>query len=145
VNDELDVFMTGTLPTNFAYAWRSFNLHLESNTVGDFEDDIDIRLTNHIPGQELGTTEHVQVTTNLQRVGTGSPMRVVNGLPALSSFATPIWSVHGGAITFRVHLTNVEAQAGGAGFVVTHAEFYEYDLVQAQRYWVNTPIPVQTR
>jgi len=143
----MDLFITATLPENFAYLIRSFNWELTGDTVSDWDADIELRLFNHIPGQPVGTTEHVAVTQSLNIPATGNPFRIApyNTNIPLSMFAGPIWAVHGGSITFRAACSNVAATAAAAAFIITHVEFLEYDLTQAQRYFINTPIPVLAR
>ncbi len=146
INDQLDVFLTATLPVNFAYLMRSFNLRFTGDTASDLGNRCEMRLSNHIPGQEVGTVEVVQCPLNLFTPATAAPSRVaVVGAGVVSMFAGPIWAVHGGSITFRAAFTNVAATAALAAFCTTHCEFYEYDLTQAQRYYINTPIPTISR
>ena len=141
------MFITATLPENFAYIMRSFNYELTVDTVTDWNKHIALRLFNHIPGQPVGTSETIHVqTSDTDNAGT-NPAAAVHerGGSPLAAFAGPIWAVHGGAITFRVHASNIAAAVQAAGFVITHCEFLEYDLNQAQRYFINTPIPTIAR
>ncbi len=141
--DQIDLFITATLPENFAYIVKSFNLQITSDRASDWDAQIDLRMSNHIPGQPLGMLEHLAQSIDLMVPGTGNPFRETReGSNGLSAFTGPMWAVHGGSITFRVHAMNTNTNAMAASFVITHVEFLEYELVQAQRYWVNTPIPV---
>jgi len=103
-----------------------------------------LRLTNHIPGQEVGSSETIHSVLSLLAPATGSAAISVFELD-LSNFSMPMWGLHGFAPTFRAHSANINATAALAGFVITHVEFLEYDLVQAQRYWINTRTPVMAR
>ncbi len=144
VNDQIVMLITATLPVNFAYLLRSFNYQLTVDTSSDWDNSLELRMFNHIPGQPLGTSESLQVQS--ANMATTAPMKFARADSImLSNFAGPIWAVHGGGITFRVQATNQAAAVQAAGFVITHVEFLEYDLTQAQRYYVNTPVPVLTR
>ncbi len=145
--DEYDLFITATLPLNFAYSMRSFSLALTSDRAADFDADAVLRLTNHISGQPIGTQEFISVACQLVIPSANfDPQRIARGHATdISSFASPFWAVKGSQATFRLAVHDVNSNAAAAGFVNTHVEFYEYDLVQAQRYWVNSPIPTISR
>ncbi len=146
INDTHNIFLTATLPVNFAYSLRSINLKISGDTISDLDNEADLRMFNHIPGQQVGTAEHMMLVMGLLNPATGDPFKCLRGDSYnLSTFATPFWSVHGGSVTMRLHLANVAAAAAAAGFLISHAEFYEYDLTQAQRYYINTPLPVLAR
>ncbi len=145
VDDQINVFITATLPVNFAYIMRSFNLELTADTASDWDNTVPMRMFNHIPGQEVGTAELIATELSLFE-DTGNAKLIANQHRVdVQAFSLPMWSVHGGGITFRCQLTNIAAAVGAAAFVITHCEFYEYDLVQAQRYFINTPFPVMGR
>ncbi len=147
VNDQIDMFVTATLPENFAYIFRSFTFQLEVDTASDWDGEVMLRLFNHIPGQPLGTAEHILILWSLL-TGSGNvvPTQTVRGNQVdLSQFTGPMWAVHGGSITVRVSGHNTAAAVQAAGFIFGHMEFLVYDLTQAQRYYVNTPIPTLAR
>lgn len=146
INDQINVFITATLPPNFAYILSRFNLTVSGDRATDWEEDMGLRMLNHIPGQPLGTSEQVSVFAKFI-AATGNPNRTATEVQqAISQFAGPFWATAtGGSATFRVDMTNTEATAAAAAFVITHCEFLEYDLTQAQRYYVNTPYPVMQR
>ncbi len=148
MNDTINVFLTATLPSNFAYIFTRFNWEFTTDTVGDWQKTIILRMLNHIPGQPIGVSENVACimvdmfppgSTNRLTVGSSSAK------DAVAPFAGPVWAVHGGSITFRVQMSNSTAAVGGVGFLISHLEFLEYDLTQAQRYYVNTPVPILAR
>ncbi len=148
VNDQIDLFLTATLPAGFAYIINRFNLNLSSDVASDWNASLILRLGNHIPGQPSGVLEEVLVRANLFTPATATPTRVVtaeSSSSGLYSFTGPFWSSSGSAIDFRVAMTNVAAAVGAAGFLISHVEFLEYDLTQAQKYFINTPIPVLGR
>jgi len=143
VNDQISLLLTATLPANFAYILKSFNWQLSVDTVSEWANTVLLRMFNHIPGQPLGTAEHVSCSQTVFDDGISTPVAVVRAFDnGVSSFAGPVWATHGGAITFRAQAGNGNANVGAAGFVTSHVEFLEYDLTQAQRFYLNTPTPV---
>ncbi len=149
VNDQIDVFLTATLPGNFAYIINRFNLSLFSDVASDWDPHVLLRIQNHIPNQPIGVLEEVLLRANLFTNSNDDPRRVVtaeSSSSGLHSFTAPMWAIGGGeSFDFRVAMTNQAAAVGAAGFLITHVEFLEYDLTQAQRYFINTPIPVLSR
>ncbi len=145
VNDEIDVFITATLPINFAYILRSFNLELTGDTIGDWDRACALRMADHIPGQPLGTTEQWHVPMTLFTPASAAPALTVAGDLGLNNFTSPAWAAQSGSMTFRAKVANVQAAVGAAAFVVSHCDFLEYDLTQAQRFYINTPVPVLAR
>ncbi len=145
INDTIVHFLTATLPVNFAFIMRSFNWHLTADTVGNYDEELALRMSNHIPGQPLGTLETIMTTQPLQLIAGATSQRAGTSQLDLKNFTSPMWAVHGGSITFRASTSNTNATAQAAGFLISHCEFYEYDLSQAQRYFINTPQPVLAR
>jgi len=140
INDVYTLHVTATLPDGFAYVPRSLNVSLAVDRATDFRAFVAIRLFNHIAGQELGTAEWAIADFEFWDPGSTTAARILQN-PNLVNFAQPIWALHTGSPTARITMYNTNATAAAAGFVTTHWEFYEYDLTQAQRFWVNTPIP----
>jgi len=146
VNDDYDLFITATLPLNFAYVLRSFNMQVNSNRAIDFDQDVILRLLNHIPGQPVGSSEQVGVLFEYFQNATDGTSRIVRPFgSALSQFAGPFWPPTSSQSSFRVSVSDQADTVSTAGFVIAHCEFLEYDLVQAQRFFINTPIPVMAR
>ncbi len=145
INDDYQLFVTATLPVNFAYILRSLNWQISSDVAAAFLSTVVVRMSNHIPGQPLGTVEIIHSKSSVMNDANNETTLALQEPVHLNQFAGPMWSVHGGSMTMRVEQANTADPAGAAGFITSHAEFYEYDLSQAQRYYVNTPVPVLTR
>jgi len=144
-NDQLDLFLTATLPVGFAYLLRSIVMRVAQDDADDWEKTCEVLMTRAIPGQGV-TSQVIHLEATLFRVGSGTDRIAVLARDAdLSSFAGPFWSTQPIAAALRLHMANVEAATADEGIVDAHVEFYEYDLNQAQRYWINTPIPVLKR
>jgi hypothetical protein len=140
INDTLNLTLTCTLPTNFAYILTKFNYRLSVDTVSDFDPSLTLGLFNHIPGQPIGSEEWTVATTLTTKKSAADPARIVTTVD-LSRFSAPFWSAPTGVATCLVNAVNLAAPAAAAGSLATHLEFLEYDLTQAQRYWINTRIP----
>lgn len=140
--DTLQALLTLTLPDSFAYSISRFDLVLEDARATDWRGQCLLFLLNHIPGQPLGSRQDMNLVFDFGSFP--SPMRNANTTGGvLSQFISPMWSTHSGEITFRANIYNPSATAATTQNLRSHVEFYEYDLVQAQRYFVNTPIPVR--
>ncbi len=145
VNDTYLLNATAVLPSNFAYILTGFNYSMEVDTAPDWESRILLSLGNHIPNQPVGSLELIHATvTDLPQSGS-NPSKVMETVD-LTNFTGPFWStVPGAGVTFTVQTSNEAAAVAAAGFLTSHVEFLEYDLTQAQRFWINTPIPVLSR
>lgn len=142
INDQQNIFLTASLPEGFAYIIQRFTWHY-SIGVTDWDDQIELRLLNHIPGGEIGSAEFMFLTTAVMAgAGVAAARALVAPFSDLRMFTSPMWAPEVGGFSFRVFATNTGAPATSAGFIISHVEFLEYDLTQAQRFPVNTPIPV---
>lgn len=146
INDDWIAHITATLPDNFAYIPRSLSVSFAVDTCSDVDDRFILRYLNHISGQPLGASESFQLINDLVApVGT-DPSRLTRAVnQELAMVTSPVWSLHTGSPTVRVTLFNNADAAMAAGFVITHMEFYEYDLTQAQRFPVNAGMPTFSR
>lgn len=143
----MSIFLTATLPQNFAYIMTRFNATLSVDTASDWDGQGELRMSNHIPGQPIGVTETQQVDMSLFTSGAGVASRSCNpnSVNAVRAFAGPFWPVSSSQASFRFHMANIAAAVGAAGFLNSHCEFLEYDLTQAQRFWINSPMPILLR
>lgn len=145
INDGYNMSAVATLPANFAYIFTKFNLQLSVDRVSDFDTTFNLKLLNHIPGQSIGVSENVMASGTVIAFGGTDPQYSAQTVD-LSDFTAPFWAVTpNSAVTFILTMRNSAAAAAAAGFLICHVEFLEYDLTQAQRYWLNTPVPVLTR
>jgi len=143
VNDDHSILVTAILPDQFAYILVRYNMVLFANQAGNWESKGNLRLFNHIPGQPLGTFETLSV--EFEFMGGPTPVRTMAVRGELANFCGPMWSTHAGSISFRSENNNLNDGVASAGTIVSHVDFLEYDLVQAQRWWINTPTPVLQR
>ncbi len=142
INDDYQMLLTATLPDSFAYSISKFDFRWEADTASDIQLLAQTRLFNHIPGQPLGSVQ----TMAHPLLFFATDVNYVTAVdPDLTQFIAPFWSTHSGAVTWRLEARNFNDPAMAIGFFFCHVEFYEYDLVQAQRYWINTPVPVSIR
>ncbi len=146
VNDTYDLFVTATLPRNFAYVLRAFMMKVVVDTVSDWGSEVELLITRGIPGQGA-SQQAIHMVSTLRTPATATPQRCVSGRDqAMAQFVGPMWATDPVlSVAFRMAMSNVAAAVGAAGTLQTHVEFYEYDLSQAQRYWINTPTPTIKR
>ncbi len=146
VNDQIDMFLTATLPQNFAYLLRSVTLQLAVDTATDWDGIVLLRMQNAIPNQPQSTETQAAIWSLVTPSTNGVPSVTLRGSQLdLNMFTGPFWPTDGNVATFRIAAFNTAAAVGAAGTVRSHVDFYEYDLTQAQRYYLNSPIPVMSR
>ncbi len=144
LNDELRLLLNLTLPDSFAYVVRTFDAQIRGDTATDYNPEVILAMFNHIPGLAIGSEQYISIPLSPQPSTVGVE-NATTGPSNLHDFVSPAWSTHAGTITFRAEFLNVAAAAAAVAFINSYVEFLEYDLVQAQRYWINTPIPVLNR
>jgi len=146
VNDEIELFLTATLPQNFAYLLRSLTVQLAVDTASDWGGSVLIRMFNAIPNQPGSTEAAASVFRLVTPTANSTPTRTLGGDQVnLAMFTGPFWPTDGNNASLRVAAFNTAAAVGAAGTIRSHVDFYEYDLTQAQKYWLNSPIPVMNR
>ncbi len=146
VNDEIELFMTATLPLNFAYLLRSVTFQISVDTAADWETTCLIRMFNAIPNQPSSTETQAVLMSDVTGSANGTPSNTIRSAQLdLSMFTGPFWPTDGNPATFRISAFNTAAAVGAAGTIRSHVDFFEYDLTQAQKYYLNTPIPVMRR
>lgn len=143
VNDKQEVLLSATLPDAFAYSLARYDAVLTQDRAQDWNDANVLRLFNGIPGQPTGNAVEVLCNTQFVAVVGSVGNSNISHNVQLENFPAPFWSTIPGAPSFRARWINNNATVAAAGFLQCHADFYEYDLVQAQRYWVHTPQPVR--
>jgi len=144
VNDQIIFYLTATLPDAFAYVMTGFTMKLEAARANDWATTALLRMFNHIPGQPLGNQQTITVDMLYHNPSSLLPSRTASDVD-LSQLVGPFWSTHAGSVSFRVEMSNIVATVDAAGFLFSHVDFLEYDLVQAQRYFMNSPISVLQR
>ncbi len=144
VNDQIRMLLTATLPLNFAYILTRFSLAFIDTRAADWDAMAVLRVSEAGGG---ASAEHFTVPLDL--FGSApNPLdsRLVARPTSLAAIAAPFWARAGDAAVFlQVEMVDTNNTVTLGGTVTSHIEFLEYDLTQAQRYWINTLIPVLSR
>ncbi len=143
VNDQIQTFISATLPLNFAYILRSFTLEMSDTRATDWERFVMLRIAESGQGAfaDNGLVPLELFGASAAPVGA----RLVASPADVSNFQGPFWSLKGRTVVFRAELVNMTTTVTLGGSLISHVEFYEYDLTQAQRHYINTAIPVLSR
>ncbi len=143
VNDQIVMFITATLPLNFAYILTRFSLEHTDTRASDWDTNASLRLFE----AGLGADAENAIVPLVLFGAAAAPInaRLTAGPADLSNFKGPFWTKRGGALSVRVEMVNMVNTVTLGGSVISHMEFLEYDLSQAQRHYINSPIPVLSR
>ncbi len=149
INDDYQLNITGSLPGGFAHILSSLSFQIQADTSVGFEDAVRFRIFNGIP---TGVTNNSQIAlfeldsfilknvSNEQRILTYRLGSVREWFPQ------PLWPRPGSnATSFTLDASNGADPAMAAGTILFHIAFYQYELNQAVRFPLNSPIPVGIR
>ncbi len=147
VNDQQELIVGMTLPSEFAYRMLDMTVSLIQDVANDWSPRAYFELTNSIRNLEVGATErHVVIIEDLIRIPTPVEMWIArvpawHALPryiiqARTQTATPV-------ITFKA--TNQNAAVGAAGTINFFVSYFEYDLEQVEMFPVHSPLLVFDR
>ncbi len=148
VNDDLLLEITGSLPPNFAYVVSTLSYVIQIDTAADFDNFARLRIFNGLPNAVPGNEQIALFNFSKLLSGVGTAERVLTyGEGSLREwFPNPIWRTAGAAgISFTLRITNGNNAVMAAGTQFFNMSFYQYDLTQAVRFPLNSPIPVGIR
>ncbi len=150
INDDLVINITGSLPQNFAYIFNSISWNIIVDRAADFFDVMRFRIFNGLPNGTNGSQQVAMFNfTNLsptaalianQRVLEFSRGNVSDWYPNVLIPPAPSQ-----AMSFTISAFNAEDAAQAAGTQSFSASFYQYELNQAVRFPLNSPLPVGIR
>lgn len=149
VNDTMVINFTMALPPNFAYTLSKITYMLGVDTASDWEDECIIRAFNTMPNVAPGNEQWTTWGMRLHEPGsTLQNRRVLTyelGTPR-EFYPTPMWLSEGGVgHSFLLNYANKAAAVQAAGVQFLSLECYQYDLSQAVRYPLNSPLPTTLR
>lgn len=143
VNDTETLHLQATLPGNFAYVFAGMSLSLRQDRAGDWFSKYTLSLTDYHQGSlVLRNSWNFEFTTSAnlpvdRKCDGGGPDRVPR---------QPMWAGRGSSgISIAIDTFNATATVATSGFVNCFINFWEFDLEQARKYPINTPIPTQSR
>lgn len=144
--NEQKVIMNCKLPSGFAYAMREFVFFINDNDdagdVDDWDDQAYLTLRDDFAGESTSSwvyaigAEKPSVSAHTTVTNLNSAYKPIN--PLLQKLVIP--RAAGGLLQFTSF--NL-VQDGGAMIVNAFARFLQYDLNQAYRAIVNTPVPTR--
>lgn len=150
VNDDQHLRISGVLAPGFAYQFMQIGMTLEQDVAASWLNRAIMRLVNWTPSAGHGA--HMVFTLEdgfeFADASAVSAVTVLRGLASRGAFPIGhqiIFNPGGGAISFSLLAVNETDPAGAAGTIDFLASFLEYDLTQATRFGIQSPIPVSIR
>lgn len=149
VNDSIDLQFTCSLPGGFAYIISSLNFEIEVDTATDWDANCQARVFNGL-GNGAPTNFQFGVFNMANNPGSVAedPRRVLNfQLGTLREWwPNPIVRSPGASgASFLINYHNSAAAVQAAGALSFHMAIYQYELNQALRFPLNSPVPVGIR
>lgn len=142
--DTESLTLTGTLPANFAYIFSEIHLRLSQDRAADWQTVLSLNLQNWYQGFlgvsstwnfVLGSTASIDLDARAMSAGPGA--RTPKGL---------MWAPRGtSGIQVRMNAANTNATVATAGTISAYINFWEFDLEQARKFAINSPIPTHSR
>ncbi len=149
INDDQHLRISGVLPAGFAYQLMQIGMTLNQDVAASWSVRPIMRMVNWTPNAVAGV--HVVFAwENAFEFADASAVQPVKVLRAFDTSQQPlgnqiIFSSGVAAISFSFLAVNESDPAGAAGTVDFKASFLEYDLTQATRFGIQTPLPVSVR
>jgi len=150
INDDQHLRISGVLPPGFAYQFVQIGMQIEQDVASAWNARPVMRMVNWTPNAVAGV-ELVFVLEDSFEFGDASavsPITILRGLGEAGSHPLGhqiIFRQDQVSISFSLLAVNETDPAGAAGTVDFLASFFEFDLTQATRYGVQSPLPVQLR
>lgn len=147
VNDDIRINVVGLLPAGFAYVLSSFSWKIIVDRAADFDDSVIFNLTNGIPNGIPPVTQDAACAFRLQDTFFNVRRVVDQSLGSLREmFPQPLVKTVGATtMSFTITASNGNNTVQAAGTQSFHMAFYQYELNQAVRFPLNSPVPVGIR
>jgi len=150
VNDDLLVVGTGSLPPGFAYVISSMSWQIIVDRAADFHSTAFFRIFNGLPNGEV-PNEQVSMFDFTDQ----SPTTAIKPNSRILEYSRgclrewypqPLVQTKGAAgMSFTVQAFNANNTVQAAGTQFFNCAFYQYELNQAVRFPLNSPIPMGIR
>lgn len=148
VNDSMILNITSGLPTNFAYVLCSLSFQIQVDRATDWHTNLRFRMFNGLPAASAGNEQISVFNFEFYAPGSGvTAQRILDYSKGdiRTWYPNPLWPKRAEPMSFTLQAGNVAATVQAAGTMLFHAAFYQYDLTQALRYPLNSPLPVGIR
>ncbi len=149
VNDQQHLRISGVLPAGFAYQFVQVGMTITQDRAVDWTNRSVMRLVNWTPGAPHGAhmTFGLEFANEFGDAAAVTPVRVVRGMGESRTIIGQqiLFQPGRDAISFSMLAVNEIATVAAAGTVDFIASFLEFDLSQAVRFGLQSPVPVRTR
>ena len=148
VNDDQHLRISGVLPQGFAYQFVQIGMTIEQDVSASWASRCIMRMVNWTPDAVAGNhlIFSLEDASEFGDAAAVSPVTVLRGLDTRHSLSHQIMFQPGrGIMSFSLLAVNETDPAGAAGTVDFLASFLEYDLNQAVRFGLQTPMPTLSR
>ncbi len=150
INDDQHLRISGVLPAGFAYQFVQIGMTIEQDVATSWDARPIMRMVNWTPNSTAGVhlVFVLEDADEFADVGAVSPVTVMRGLGESGSHplgSQIIFRQDQAAISFSLLAVNETDPAGAAGTVDFLASFLEFDLTQATRFGIQSPLPVVLR
>ena len=150
VNDDQHLRISGVLPQGFAYQFVQIGMTIEQDVAASWQSRPVMRIVNWTPDTVAGVHLVFVLEDSFEFADASavSPITVLRGLGEEGShpLAKQIMFQPGrGIMSFSFLAVNETDPAGAAGTVDFQISFLEYDLNQAVRFGLQSPMPTLSR
>jgi len=148
INDDQHLRISGVLPAGFAYQFVQIGLTIQQDVAASWASRVIMRMVNWTPNATAGNhlVFSLEGASEFADAAAVTPVEVMRGLETRHSLSHQvIFRQDQVAISFSVLAVNETDPAGAAGTIDFLASFLEFDLAQAVRYGVQTPLPTLSR
>ncbi len=147
VGDTQTLVLTATLPPSFAYVFAEISLRISQDRAQSWFPAYTLNLQNWYQGR-LGVSTSFAFPWNGIDHG-NQPLNTErsNGFTKGSMVPkAPMWAPSGtSGILIRFNAQNADGTVATAGTLSAYINFWEFDLEQARKFPINSPIPTHQR
>lgn len=150
INDDQHLRISGVLPAGFAYQFIQIACTIDQDVAASWSTVPILRCVNWVPGN--AASQHMVLSSSaVNEFADNSavePRMILRTMQQASGFEWGrqiLYQASRAAISWSFLQTNEADPAGAIGSVDFVASFLEFDLTQAQRFGVQTPVPVRGR
>lgn len=148
VNDLINLSVFSSLPQGYAYIFSSISFEIACDTAAEWNSTARVRIFNGQPNAPTAPNEQPALVTmtNYNDGGTSDSRRILDlAQGSLRNWwPSPIYNARF-AISIILQFTNFNVNVQAAGDLIFNMQLYQYDLNQAVRQPLNSPLPVGIR
>lgn len=148
VNDDIILTFTCSLPPSFAYVVSSLSLEIQVDTADEWDAFVRVQMFNTLPSAAPGNRQVSLFDFEDYRLPLADAEKILTFRQGTIRDWYPqplVRSVGAVGMTFLVVASNGNANVQAAGTMFFNAAFYQYELNQAVRFPLNSPVPVGIR